>query len=389
MANPSISDVASIAAVELLQYLRDGKARTRGKLAELTGVARSTAGLRVDELISAGLVKEEPDTTYTGGRPSTRVALVPRARLVLAADIGATHARIALVDLLGSVLGEASRPLSATDEPPVVLQWVLDTSLRLAEELGLDAALLAAASIGLAAPIERSTGRPVNPPIMPRWRDFDVHNWLMPFLKVPVLVEKDVNLMALGEYRIRAPRSDNLLFVKISTGIGAGVISAGGLHRGEQGTAGDIGHVPVSRRPDAPCHCGNRGCLEAVASGPAIAAELTRIGIPARTGQDVVELVRDGNLDAVQLVRQAGRDLGEILATCVSLFNPSSIIIGGTLAGAGEHLLAGVREVVYARAMPLATQHLEILRADRSQDSAIKGAAALAVDHILRAKRAN
>jgi glucokinase len=307
--------------------------------------------------------------------------------LVLAADIGATHAHVALVDLLGNILGEASRALEPSDQPESVLKWVSDTSGDLTTTIGVAPSVVGAAGIGLAAPIEHSTGRPFNPPIMPLWRDFDVQSWLTSILKVPVQVEKDVNMMALGEFRASNPKSENLLFAKIATGIGGGVISGGRLHRGEQGTAGDIGHIPVSRQPDIPCHCGNRGCLEAVASGPALASRLREMGVEAHTSQDVVDLVRNGNLDAIQLIRQAGRDLGEVLATCVSLFNPSSIIVGGTLAAAGEHLLAGVREMVYARSMPLATQHLVIAQADPAAHPALRGAADLAIDNILKVHR--
>jgi predicted NBD/HSP70 family sugar kinase len=383
MAN-EIDTRPSVAAMQLLQHLRDGKPRTRGKLAEMLGVARSTAGIRVDELISVGIVEERSEAIYTGGRPSTRVSLAPRSRLVLAADIGATHAHVALVDLLGNILGEVSRALEPSDEPESVLKWVSDTSGDLTTTIGVPPSVVGAAGIGLAAPIEHSTGRPFNPPIMPLWRDFDVQSWLTSILKVPVQVEKDVNMMALGEFRASNPKSENLLFAKIATGIGGGVISGGRLHRGEQGTAGDIGHIPVSRQPDIPCHCGNRGCLEAVASGPALASRLREMGVEAHTSQDVVDLVRNGNLDAIQLIRQAGRDLGEVLATCVSLFNPSSIVVGGTLAAAGEHLLAGVREMVYARSMPLATQHLVIAQADPTAHPALRGAADLAIDSILK-----
>ena len=369
-------------AMELLQFLRDGKPRTRGKLAELCGIARSTASLRIDELIELGLVEEERDSSYSGGRPTKRVVLVPSSRLILAAEIGATHARATIADLLGRSLSERFRLLEAEDKPTEVMQWLLDSSKDMLIDSGLGTDL-AAASISLAAPINFSTGRPVNPPIMPHWRDFDVQGWISQYLDIPVFVDKDVNMMALGAHRGRKSQPDNLLFVKISTGIGVGIISNGMLQRGEQGLAGDIGHVQVSRRAETPCHCGNRGCLEAVASGPAIAAELTRLGTPALTNQDVLNLVKAGNLLAIQLIRQAGRDLGEILATCVSLLNPSLIIIGGSIAGLGDQLLAGVREVVYARSMPLATQQLKIEQADPDDRPAIHGAAALAVDFLI------
>lgn len=371
--------------MELLQILRDGKPRTRSRLAELSGIARSTAALRIEELVEHGFVQEQSEPIYTGGRPSSRVVLLPSSRVVLAADIGATHARLALVDLLGRTLAETSTAVEGGDIPETVMSWLLASSRSLAETVGISTDAIAAAGIGLAAPIELATGRPIDPPIMPRWSGFDSQKWLRAHYDIPVLVEKDVNMMALGEYHERSPKADNLLFAKIATGIGAGIISGGQLHRGQQGTAGDIGHVPVNRGSDAPCHCGNRGCLEAVASGPALASVLRQLGCVAHTSQDVVDFVRAGNLDAVQLVRQAGRDLGEILATCVSLFNPTIIVVGGTLAWAGEHLMAGVREVIYARSMPLATQHLEVVQSDLSKDPAIRGASAVAIDRILAA----
>lgn len=375
--------VPSLAAMELLQILRDGKPRTRGKLAQLANVARSTASIRIDELIASGYLEEEQSSTYTGGRPSSRVVLRPRTRVVLAADIGASHARLALVDLVGTVLSETSTSVSVHDEPAKIMNWLVAQARNLTAQEGIATTCIAAIGIGIAAPVEHSTGRPISPPIMPRWADFDSAAWLQQHFPVPVVVEKDVNMMAVGELRALPGSTRNLLFVKIATGIGAGLINSGDLHRGEQGLAGDIGHVPIRRNVDVPCRCGNRGCLEAVASGPAIAAALSDRGRDAQTVDDILELVRSGDLEAVQLVRQAGRDLGEVLATCVSLFNPSLIVIGGGLAAAGEHLLAGVREVVYARSMPLATKQLEILQSDPSTNSAIVGASALAIDKVL------
>jgi glucokinase len=200
---------------------------------------------------------------------------------------------------------------------------------------------------------------------------------------VPVLVDNDVNIMALGEREVAWPEVDHLIFVKVATGIGAGVISRGMLQRGAQGVAGDIGHVRVYRDNDAICHCGNVGCIEALASGPALAKALTEQGLAAETSQDVVELVRAGNPKAIQAVRQAGRDLGEILNACISLINPSVIVLGGAMARAGEHLIAGVREVVYARSMPLATQHLQITQSSVGANAAVLGASILAIHHVL------
>jgi len=202
-----------------------------------------------------------------------------------------------------------------------------------------------------------------------------------------VLVDNDVNIMALGERETAWPDVDHLIFVKVATGIGSGVISGGILQRGAQGIAGDIGHVQVPRGADVPCHCGNRGCLEALASGPALAAALRGRGLDIGTNQDVVDLVKRGNLEAIQAVRQAGRDLGVVLTACVSLINPSVIVIGGSMAQAGEHLIAGVREVVYTRSMPLATQHLQITQSGAGPNAAVIGASMLAIHHALSPAR--
>jgi predicted NBD/HSP70 family sugar kinase len=189
--------------------------------------------------------------------------------------------------------------------------------------------------------------------------------------------------MALGEHRTAFPDVDDLLFVKIATGIGSGIIADGRLRRGAQGAAGDIGHIAVPGAGDVPCRCGNVGCLEAVAGGRAVAEALTAQGVPATGGADVVALVRAGDLTASRAVRQAGREIGTVLAACVSLLNPSIVVIGGVLAEAGEHLLAGIREVVYQRSLPLATQHLRIVTSQARAQVGLIGASAMAVDHVL------
>ncbi len=145
----------------------------------------------------------------------------------------------------------------------------------------------------------------------------------------------------------------------------------------------DRDRAAVARGSGIPCHCGNRGCLEALASGPAIARALREVGVEVETGQEVVDLVKRGNIDAIQAVRQAGRDIGEVLTACVSLINPSVIAIGGSMAQAGEHLIAGVREVVYARSMPLSTEHLSIVQSSAGANAAVIGASMLAIHHAL------
>lgn len=224
---------------------------------------------------------------------------------------------------------------------------------------------------------------PVKPPIMPGWDGHDVVKHVQCSLPVPVLVDNDVNIMALGEQTAHWAGDENFLFVKVATGIGAGIISSGELQRGANGTAGDLGHVRVPRGDEVLCRCGNYGCLEALASGPAVARALLQQGLDAKDGADVLRLVAGGNLQAIQALRQAGRDLGDVLATVVNLLNPSVIVLGGSLGQAGEHLMAGVREVVYRRSLPLATTHLRIGQSLAGDRAAILGASHMVTQYVL------
>jgi predicted NBD/HSP70 family sugar kinase len=374
-------------AGELLQLLRDETPRTRAELAKLTGLARSTVGARVDALLATGLLAPSGEAASTGGRPPVRFAFNPEARIVIGADVGATHGRVALTDLSGKPIREIAEPLDITDGPEAVLDWLVDATQRLLEGTGRDASDLIGIGIGLPGPVEHSTGRPMRPPIMPGWDGYDVPARVRQSFDVPVLVDNDVNIMALGEHATAHPGVEHLLFVKVATGIGAGIISGGRLHRGAVGAAGDLGHVAAPHAPDVLCSCGNTGCLEAVASGPAITRSLRQLDIAAESNADIVELVRGGNVPTAHAVRQAGRTIGEVLATCVSLLNPEVIVIGGSLVQAGESLVAGVREVVYGRSLPLATGGLQIVVASTGVQAAVIGAATMVIQHVLDADR--
>ncbi|MET4095459.1 ROK family transcriptional regulator [Arthrobacter sp. UYCu712] len=370
-------------AGDLFQLLRDGKARTRAELALTTGLARSTVASRIDALMLSGLVGPAGEASSSGGRPPSRFAFNPAARSVLAVDVGATHVIIAVTDLSGKVLAERRLKQDVADGPETVLDRVVDEGLNLLGQAGRDKADLAGIGIGLPGPVEHATGMPVKPPIMPGWDGFDVVRHVQRSLPVPVLVDNDVNIMALGERTAYWPEHENFLFIKVATGIGAGIISSGQLQRGANGTAGDLGHVRVPRGDDVLCRCGNYGCLEALASGPAVAHTLTLQGLPADHGGDVLRLVAEGNLQAIQALRQAGRDLGDVLATVVNLLNPSTIVLGGSLGQAGEHLMAGVREVVYRRSLPLATTHLRIGLSMAGDRAAILGASQMVTQYVL------
>jgi predicted NBD/HSP70 family sugar kinase len=378
---PSIPSSAPGAGA-LLRLIRDGQASTRAELVALTGLARSTVAQRMDVLLSQRLVVPAGGSVSTGGRPPQTFTFNREAGVVLAADLGATHGRLAITDLGGDVLVEDTEDIAIAEGPDAVLTWLEKTFDSLLGGVDRDRGDVRGVGVGVPGPVEFATGIPVAPPIMPGWDGYEVGGRLAEHFGAPTLVDNDVNIMALGEHWKAWRGYDHLLFVKVATGIGCGIITDGRIHRGAQGAAGDIGHIHVPGNEEI-CRCGNRGCLEAVAGGGAMAARLRAAGIPAENSRDVVRHVRDGSAEAMQLVRQAGRELGEVLAAAVNFFNPGVIVIGGDIAHADEHLLAGVREVVYQRAVPLGTRSLRIVRSALDDRAGVIGAAVMVIEHVL------
>jgi len=370
----------------LLQLFRDGQPHTKAEMAELTGLARSTISLRLDPLIELGLIAPATSATSTGGRPSARLLLNEDAFVVAGVDFGATHAVASLADLSGKILVAIDTKRQISDGPEVCLRWMIEEIRHLLSGLGLKEDRLLAIGIGVPGPVEHESGKPANPPIMPGWDGFDIPARVNQDLDAKVLVDNDVNVMAIGERHLTYPDVDHLIFLKAATGIGSGIISDGHLQRGSQGTAGDIGHVRVSRGDNIACRCGNYGCLEAVAGSPAVIKNINDAGLPVRNMSDLVDATKRSKVEAIQAVRQAGRDIGEVLSTCVSLMNPSIIVIGGSMASAGEHLIAGVREAVYSRSMPLASESLSIVQSKAGKEVGIIGASVMAIEYVLDAE---
>ena len=367
---------------ELLSLIRAGTAVTRADLARHTGLARSTVAQRVDALLASGLVLEAGDTPSTGGRPATMLAFNHQAGVVLVADLGATHARVAVTDLAGTTLAERAGDLDIALGPEEGLKWVSARFHELLDQTAHAAVDVRGIGIGVPGPVEFDTGRPVNPPIMPGWDGFDIPGWFADRYGAPVLVDNDVNIMARGEHWVHWRRTPHLLFVKVGTGIGCGIVADGHIHRGARGAAGDIGHIRATGE-DVICACGNIGCLEAVAGGHALATRLAASGVEAQNSRDVVRLVHEGNVKATQMVRAAGRTLGEVLAGTVNFFNPAVIVIGGDIAEAHAQLLAGVREGIFSRSLPLATRDLRVVPCRLGDRAGITGAAITAIEQVL------
>lgn len=368
-------------AGEILEILRDGTPRTKRELALLTGQARTTVSQRLSVLAAAGLVRETDEAAATGGRPSAAFAFQGED-VVLGVDLGANHATYGVATLLGDVLEHTTDAISISEGPGVVMRLVAERLDALLARPGVAGRRVLALGIGVPGPVDQDSGRPTSPPIMPGWDGYDLRRELSRRYGCPVFVDNDANVLALGERAVAWPDVRDLVFVKIATGIGAGIVSGGRLLHGSEGAAGDLGHVHCAAAGERPCRCGNRGCLESLAGGMSIAATLTEQGVPAASPRDVVDLVRQGNLESVQALRAAGRALGDVLATCTALLNPQVIVIGGEIVEVGEPLLAGVRESVYSRALPLASRNLQVAVAQAGVLGGVVGAARMAIDGV-------
>ncbi|MDO3445347.1 ROK family transcriptional regulator, partial [Agrobacterium sp. V1] len=374
------------ASAALLSLVGSGRARSRSALTELSGLSRATVHQKLASLIDAGLIRETEETLPSGGRPTRALDLNRDFAVVLSADIGEQHIRVAVTDLQPRILTEIWETFDILRGPAVVLNWIEEQFEALLSKIGKTTANVLGIGIGLPAPVDYANGRVVGPSVMVGWDNFEIRQHLEERFGVPVYAENDVNLLALSDHRQRRTNVSEMVFVKVGTGIGSGIITEGRLYRGAQGAAGDIGHIQFAREPAPLCRCGKIGCVEARAAGWAIARELRKEGIEAHTARDVTRLVELGQPLAIHLVRESGRILGEVMTSLVSILNPQMIVIGGTLAIANDHLLAGIRELVYKRSLPLATRELELVISPPDPDAGIMGAAILVVEEQMKAQ---
>ncbi|MCD5312111.1 ROK family protein [Kineosporia babensis] len=365
-----------VIASTLARLISSGTATSKADLGRVTGLARSTVDTGIRTLESIGAVRIGGLQHLAGrGRPAEALEIDPSFGLVLVADCGAHQARLAVLDLGQNLLASHTLALSMADGP----QPVLDTIAAEAADLlgpGLSQHLITV--VGLPGPVDDRHGTVVRPPIMPGWDGYRVAAHLRELLGGRVSLENDVNLRALGEARARPPAPGPLLFVKVGTGIGAGLVTSDGkLLRGADGAAGDIGHVRVPQGTSL-CACGNTGCLEAEAG-------LGALSRAAGLSPDAfLHALVHRDQAVLELVQGSATAIGEVLASLVHMFNPSHIVLGGRLAEATDELLAGVRSVVYRRALPLATRNLTITGSLQPADAGCAGGFVIGAEQFLQ-----
>ncbi|BBH66635.1 sugar kinase [Actinoplanes sp. OR16] len=381
--------------LRLLRLLRDQGPVSRAELGDRLELSRPRLLAEVERLVAAELIVEAGMAASRGGRRSTLVELHPRLRFA-AVDLGATSIDVEITNGRLEPIVAYQESADIRSGPKVILQRVNDLLAKGRTEGAYER--LDGVGIGVPGPVSYRDGVPVSPPIMPGWDRYPVRELLTREYGCPAVVDNDVNIMAIGERHGGVAHSvDDFLFVKIGTGVGCGIHLSGGVFRGVDGCAGDIGHIQVEANGPA-CSCGNTGCLEALFGGAALARDAiaaarsgespalaSRLGTGPKatiTARDVADGAAEGDIACIRLIRDGGRRVGSVLATLVSFANPSMIVIGGGLANLGHVLLAEIRSVVYRRSLPLATGNLPVVLSELGSRAGVTGAAVLASDAV-------
>jgi len=382
----------------IINILRKNDCASRAEITNLTCWSKAKTSQEVTSLIAKGFLVEVGDGASQGGRKPRLLQINSKLGFIVGIDIGATSLEIALADTACNILQRVAEPADVRQSAEEVLGRCRDLIMEMVIKQNIHAEEILGIGVGVPGPVNFKTGMLIAPPLIPDWEEYPIRQFFkQSFTSSIVVVDNDVNIMALGEQSANhAEEIDNFLMIKIGTGIGCGIMANKKIHRGSDGSAGDIGHICVDKQGPI-CLCGNRGCLEAMAAGPAIAerameaAQNGKSEVLSRmmeenngvlTPEDVNAACREGDGASLEIIRSSGQMIGEVLASLVNFFNPSHIFIGGGIANFGNHLLIAIKRTVLRRSLPLATQNLVINFSHTGADAGILGAITLARDYL-------
>jgi predicted NBD/HSP70 family sugar kinase len=365
----------------VIEVLRALGRTSQADIARTTGLSRTTVSTLVAELKDAGQVFEVDGRApgARGGRPGVQLVLHDAPGAVVGIDFGHSHVQVAVADLAHNVLAERTQEMDVNHRA----EEALDASARMVDEVlveaGIDRALVTCAGIGIPGPVDRARGAVGSATILPGWLGLQIADAMRGRLGLPVEIENDANCGALAELTWGAGRDcSSFAYIKAATGIGAGIIIDGRLLRGASGTAGEIGHTTLDQA-GALCYCGNRGCLETVASGPAIIRLVSEARQEAPNLARVIELAASGDVRCRRAISDAGREIGVAVAGLCNLINPERVIIGGLLSRAGDLLLQPIRESVRRHAVLAAAERVDVVPAVFVERAELLGSLALAL----------
>ena len=367
--------------LRVIDALRQRGAISRADIARQTGLSRSTVSSLVADLQASGLVVEREGAAGPrgpeGGRPPVLIALDQSAGAVVGIDFGHRHARVAVADLSFTVLAERVAEIDVDTAGHDALDLAAGAAAQLLDEAGIERSRVLGAGMGLPGPIDRETGLVHSRAILPSLDGIDTVSEMEQRLGVPVHLDNDANVGALGEATFGVGAGvDVMAYLRLSAGIGAGLVIGGRPFRGARGVAGEIGHVLVD--PQGPiCRCGNRGCLETFASPPALCELLRRSHGPI-TASQLLALASDGDAGCRRVIHDAGRVVGRAVADLCNFINPDLVVVGGELAAAGDLLLDPIREAVTRFAIPAASEGVRVTAGVLGERAEVLGSLALA-----------
>jgi glucokinase-like ROK family protein len=383
-ANHNVKNFNKHAAVDLIRFA--GKSISRTDIAEALDLSRAGVSIIINDLIDNKIILETYSRTTPSGRPPVVLELNPKAGMVAGIDMGASHLSAALGDFSARILKEIEHPFKIADGPEKCIDDANQILNELLERQGIGIKDLSAIGVSVPGPVITDAGMVMAPPIMPGWDRFPIRDTLEKRWSVPVTINNDADLGAMGEWAYGAGRNEiNLAFIKVGSGIGAGFIINQQIFVGSTGSAGEIGHLTIEKNGPL-CSCGNYGCLEAFASGKAIELQaqklvesgkrtlLTEIKERPISVLDVANAARSGDLEAQEILNRAGTFIGIALAGLINMFNPSVVIIGGGVAEVGDLITAPIRKMVKERSLRASEHAVKITTAMLGRRSTLIGA---------------
>jgi predicted NBD/HSP70 family sugar kinase len=370
-------------AGDIYALIRDRRDVTRAEIGQLTGLSRTAVAARITSLAVHGLIIEREQAPSTGGRPATLLSFNADAGVVLSAAIGRSRTRLAVCNMAGEVLATADIDQDPGLGPDDLMPDVVKRADALLDESGHRNDKIYGVGLSLPGTVDRERGCSLDSPIMSGWDGVPLPPYFAELTDAPVILDNDVNVIALAERRGDRQAFDDLLVIKASTGLGAGIIAGGVLQRGAAQAAGEFGHNKTPAAAGLPCRCGDTGCLEAIAGGWALVRALQADGHVVGHMRDVVELANGGDAEARRMIRDSGRHVGEVLAGAVNLLNPAVLVVAGDMAGAYDIFVAGLRETLYGNATALATRVLQVVPSTYGDRSGVIGSAMMVLDDVL------
>ncbi|MGJ8720413.1 MAG: ROK family protein [Salinibacterium amurskyense] len=380
-----MAHVISTGSGVVLDLIRSGQATTRTDLISQLGWSRITLARRLDELLNAAIIVSAGQSDSRGGRPPEEFVVNKDAGLLLAMDIGGSHSRLAITDLVSTILLEDEADIGLGHGPDDIFDWSCQVFDHMLAQLGKSRADVRGIGVGVPGPVDSASGRIASPQINAQWADVVVKDYFPDDYRAVFAVDRDVNILAVGEHRLGWPEYDDAIVLKVGMGIGCGLVLNGRVYHGGRGGAGDLAHSPSGG--DDECLCGRVGCLDTVASGRAIARELLASGAAVRTSADIVALSDSGHEGVAALLKAAGEHIADSLVDPVALLNPSAVVVGGNIAHAGDVFLAPIRERLLQNATAFSRRDLVVIPAKLGHQAGVIGASLIVQDALFEADR--